>query len=178
MAGDGLADATLAAAGKRLASAHGDFPSQAVHEGPCGGVHPCPRLRTRSAYCHKRRSAGVRTCLGVGERNLRDEDAAATLAGIAVGHIARCLLPFIPLMRGGAEPGIIAEWKTLAQAEPDPRRRSDYGGLALVFAGLTDCRPLWKRALQGWNVEQSQQVLEWQAIAEKRGLARAPEQRM
>src|SRR5712692_5100354 len=71
-----------------------------------------------------------------------------------------------------AAPGIIAEWKALAQAEPDSRRRSDYGGLALVFAELTDGQPLWKRALEGWNVEQSQQVLEWQAIAEKRGLAR------
>jgi hypothetical protein len=37
---------------------------------------------------------------------------------------------------------------------------------------LTDCRPLGKRELEGWNVEQSQQVLEWQAIAEERGLAR------
>jgi hypothetical protein len=99
---------------------------------------------------------GLRTCLGVGERNLRDEDAAAPLAGIAASHLARCLLPFIPLMRGGAEPSMIAEWKTLAQAVPDARRRSDYGGLALVFAALTDCRPLWKRELEGWNVEQSQ----------------------
>jgi hypothetical protein len=117
-------------------------------------------------------ATSLRTCLGVVERNLRDEDAAATLTGIAAGQIARCLLPFIPLMRGGAEPGIIAEWKALAQAEFNVGRRSDYGGLALVFAELTDGRPLWKRALEGWNVEQSQQVLEWQAVAEKRGLVR------
>jgi hypothetical protein len=63
---------------------------------------------------------------------------------------------------------MIAEWKSLGQAEPDARRRSDYGGLALVFAELTDFRPLWKRELEGWNVEQSQQVLEWQAAAAKR----------
>jgi hypothetical protein len=59
----------------------------------------------------------------------------------------------------------------VALAEPDVRRRADYGGLALVFAELSDCRPPWKQALEGWNVEQSQQVLEWQAIAEKRGKA-------
>src|SRR5262249_1058919 len=41
-----------------------------------------------------------------------------------------------------------------------------------VFAELTDCQPIWKRALEGWNVEQSMQVLEWQAQAEKRGVAR------
>jgi hypothetical protein len=111
---------------------------------------------------------GLRTCLQVAERNLTEEDAAATLAGIAEGRVARCLLPWIPLMWGGAEAGIIEQWKPLALAEPDARR-ADYGGLALVFAELTDCRPQWKKALEGWNVEQSRQVLEWQAIAEKRG---------
>jgi hypothetical protein len=35
-------------------------------------------------------ATGLRTCLGAGERNLRDEDAAAPLAGTAAGHIARC----------------------------------------------------------------------------------------
>jgi hypothetical protein len=45
--------------------------------------------------------------------------------------------------------------------------------LALVITELTDCRPLWKRELEGWNMEQSQQALQWQAIAEKRGLARS-----
>jgi hypothetical protein len=77
---------------------------------------------------------------------------------------------------GGAEASIIERWKQLAQADPDARRRADYAGLALVFAELTDCRPLWKQALQGWNVEKSLQVLEWQAEAEKRGLARGQSQ--
>ena len=75
-------------------------------------------------------------------------------------------------MRGGGEPSIIEQWKELATAEPDGRRRADYGGLALVFAELTGCRPQWKEALEGWNVEQSQQVLEWQAEAEQRGRMR------
>jgi hypothetical protein len=117
-------------------------------------------------------TTGPRTCLGVTERNLREEDAADTVARIADGRIARCLLPFIPLMRHGGERTIIGRWKAIAQAEPDARRRADYAGLALVFAELTDCRPVWKRELEGWNVEQSLQVLEWQAEAEKRGLTR------
>lgn len=117
-------------------------------------------------------ATGLRTCLGVVERNLRDENAAATLAQIADGRTGRCLLPFIPLMQGGAEAVIIRHWKEIALTEPDRRRRSDYAGLALVFAELTDCRLAWKQALEGWNVEQSMQVLEWQAEAEKRGLAR------
>jgi hypothetical protein len=110
----------------------------------------------------------ARTCVGVAERNLRDEDAAETLASIANGRVARCILPFVPLMRGGADPGIIARWKQIAQADPDTRRRADYAGLALVFADLTDCRPVWKRRLEGWNVEVSMQVLEWQEKAAKR----------
>jgi hypothetical protein len=113
-------------------------------------------------------ASGLRTCLTVAERNLRDEDAAETLARIAAGVVARCLLPFIPLMHGGAEVAIIKRWKEVAQAEPDSRRPADYAGLALVFAELTDCRPAWKQALEGWNVEVSLQVLEWQADAAKR----------
>ena len=104
-----------------------------------------------------------RTCLAVAERNLREQVADEALIRIAEGWVARCLLPFIPLMQGGAEASIIERWMQLAQAEPDARRRADYAGLALVFAELTDCRPAWKQALEGWNVEQSVQVLEWQA---------------
>jgi hypothetical protein len=58
---------------------------------------------------------------------------------------------------------VIEQWQRLARSEPDARRRANYAGLALVFAELTDCRPVWKQALEGWNVEQSLQVLEWQA---------------
>jgi hypothetical protein len=112
---------------------------------------------------------GVRTCLAVVERNLAEEDAAATLAGIEAGRLGRGLLPWIPLLHGGAEAGIIAQWKDLAAAEPDMRRRADYGGLALVFAELAGCWLAWKRALEGWNVEVSQQVLEWQAQARQEG---------
>lgn len=115
---------------------------------------------------------GVRTVLAVAEVNLAEEDAGLTLDGIVAGNLDRCLLPWIPLMRRGQTEAIIEKWKVLALAEADTRRRADYGGLALVFAELTDCRPLWKQALEGWNVEQSQQVLEWQAEAEKRGAAK------
>jgi hypothetical protein len=106
-------------------------------------------------------TTGLRTCLTVVERNFQEEDATATLEQVANGQVARCLLPFIPLMQGGADAGIIARWKALAEAEPDARRRADYAGLALVFADLTECRPVWKQALGGWNVEVSQQVLSW-----------------
>ncbi len=97
-----------------------------------------------------------------------EEDAAATLAGIASGELSRGLLPWIPLMRGGEEPTIIMEWRSLALEELNAQRRGDYGGLALVFAELAGRRPVWREALEGWNMQVSQQVLEWQAEAARK----------
>lgn len=127
------------------------------------------RGRTSREQILARTGPGI--TLRVAERNLAHENADATLRGIAAGTLSRCLLPFIPLMHGGGEAGTIAEWERLAARDPDGTRRADYAGLALVFAELTKCHPAWQQALEGWNVEISQQVLEWQAQAEKRGRA-------
>jgi hypothetical protein len=107
--------------------------------------------------------------LSVVQVTLREEDAAATLARIAAGELRLSVLPWIPLMRGADEPAIMGEWKRLALAEPEERRRADYGGLALVFAELAGRWVSWKKALEGWSMKQSQQVLEWQAEARKEG---------
>ena len=115
------------------------------------------------------RQTGIRTCLQVVERNLAEEDATVTLAGIAAGAIDRCLLPWIPLMQGSAEPAILAQWVELGRTEPDAKLRADYGGLALVFAEAAGCRPAWKDALKEWNMVESQQVLEWIAEGEVKG---------
>ncbi len=48
---------------------------------------------------------------------------------------------------------------------PNPQVRLQYATDALVFAELPGVWSLWKRALEGWNVRVSQQVLEWQAEA-------------
>jgi hypothetical protein len=87
--------------------------------------------------------------LQAAEKNLADEDAGTTLQAIAAGVWQRCLLPWIPLMRGGDDAGIIAQWKELAQAEPDLARRADFAGLALVFAEPAGCKSLWRQALMG-----------------------------
>jgi hypothetical protein len=106
--------------------------------------------------------------LQVVQRTLREENAAATLARIAVGDLERCILPWVVLMRGAGESAIIEEWRRLALQEPDNRWRSDYGALALVFAQLSRRRTIWRSALEGWNMERSWQVMEWQAQAEAR----------
>jgi hypothetical protein len=112
------------------------------------------------------RPTGIRTSLEVVERNLCDEYAAGVLEAIAEGKISRCLFPWIPLMQGGDEAGIIQRWIELASQESESRLRADYGGLALVFAEAAKRLPLWKEALKEWNVIESQQVLEWMAMAE------------
>lgn len=112
---------------------------------------------------------GAGAHLRVVQFTLRDEDAAATLARIASGDLSRRVLPWIPLMHGAGEAGMIEEWKRLALEEPDGRWRADYGGLALVFAELAGRLPVWKQALEGWSMKQSEQVLEWQAEARKEG---------
>jgi hypothetical protein len=112
--------------------------------------------------------AGLHLCAVVA--TLREEEAAGTLAAIRQGVLDRCVLPWIPLMHGGDQDAILEEWKRLAGEEPDSRFRADYGGLALVFAELADCAAAWRRALEGWNMVESLQVLEWQnqARAEER----------
>jgi len=86
---------------------------------------------------------------------------------------ARCVLPWVPLLRGGAAPGILERWQELARAEPDAQHRADYAGLALVFAEAVGRRHLWAAALKGWNMRDSQVVLEWMEQGKVEGQAKA-----
>lgn len=108
---------------------------------------------------------------------LREEDAAATLARIASGELSKCVLPWVALMRGSGEPGIMEEWKRLADLEPEVRVRLDYASDALVFAELPGVWREWKQALEGWNVRESPQILEWQAETQRANLLRVLEKR-
>ena len=80
----------------------------------------------------------------------------------AVG--GRALLPWLPLMTGGDDPGIIDRWKKLAEGEPDRRRKADYALLALTFAGASKRKAIWARALEGWNMIESEVANEWMAV--------------
>jgi hypothetical protein len=102
-------------------------------------------------------------------RNLARESAADTLAGIADNRIAPCVLIWVPLMDGGAKEDNLKEWKRLALAETDRKRRSEYGGLALLFSELAGRDKEWKKLLENWDMEESQVVAEWVAKGEKRG---------
>jgi len=105
--------------------------------------------------------AGLTTHLGLRERNLETESAADLLGKIDTGVHPRALLPWIPLMTGGDDAGIVEWWQRLAEAEPDSPLRSDVAGLARVFADAAGRKPLWTDALKGWNMRQSSVVNEW-----------------
>ena len=105
--------------------------------------------------------AGVGLAFQVAPKTLPEEDAAATLAGIESGAIGRCVLPWIPLMRGAGQRSIIKEWRRLASAEQDRPLRATYGGLARVFADLAGRGSLWRAGLEDWNMRESPTVSEW-----------------
>jgi hypothetical protein len=115
------------------------------------------------------RQTGIRTCVEPLERNLSEEDAAATLDGIAAGRISRALLPWIPLMTGGGEAGIIQKRVELAKAEQNERVRADYGGLVVVFAEAAGREAVWREAMKEWNMVESPFIKEFEMAAEKKG---------
>jgi hypothetical protein len=102
-------------------------------------------------------------------RRLAGEDAAATLAGIAAGRIATCVLPWIPLMRVAAETAVVAEWKRLVDERLPPHERDEYAADTRVFVGLARLRPVWDRMLKEYKMETSDVVMEWQAEARAEG---------
>jgi hypothetical protein len=92
---------------------------------------------------------------------LAENDAAEILRRIRDGQESLCLLPWIPLMRGGDQPETIVQWKELANRETVTRRKADYGGLAKIFADLTDNAQLWRKNLEDWAMRESLAVKEW-----------------
>jgi hypothetical protein len=97
-----------------------------------------------------------------GVRNLSKEPAGDVLAGVANGSITRAVLSWLPLMAGADDPAVVAEWARLATQEPDEERRASIGGLAKVFARLAEREAVWNPVLEGWNVERSPVIMEWE----------------
>jgi hypothetical protein len=108
---------------------------------------------------------------GIEQRTLRNEDAAATLALIESGQGSRWLLAWLPLMQGGADPGIIGRWRDEAGKEPTERDRATLGVLTLIFARLAGCEMEWRRGLEGWTVMKSEVLEELREMVRAQGEA-------
>jgi hypothetical protein len=115
---------------------------------------------------------GLVTELRTGERNLEREQADALVGEIESGRRPRAILPWVALLAGAEAIDLIDRWKRAAAAEPDSRRRSDYAGLARVFAERAGRKDVREKQLEGWNVEESTVVNGWIAQGEARGEAR------
>jgi hypothetical protein len=134
-----------------------------------GGVIVNLRGKGEASRNYSWPKATLNTSLLLKECNLSTCSAAETMEQIAQRKQGRVILPWIPLMHGGGESGIIERWKEIASAEPNSQRRADYGGLVLVFADAANCWEAWKLALKEWNMIESRQVKEWQEQALRKG---------
>ncbi len=101
--------------------------------------------------------------------NLSEDDAAGTLREIAEGKLELCVLPWLPLLQGGGEPGLIEEGKRIAETELDVEFRVRWRDWALVLAELSKQFVNWQRGLEGWMVKESQVINGWLREGERKG---------
>jgi hypothetical protein len=106
------------------------------------------------------------------ELNLETLDAAVVLEDVAAGQAPRELLAVIPVMKNGDGPVIIDRWQEIAGPEKGPELRGCYA-LAAVFAGAVGRRELWKKALEGFTMNESPVAREWRAEARREGEIKA-----
>ena len=91
--------------------------------------------------------------------NLKNESATQLLQEIEAGQLGLALLPWVPLMNEGGNKEVIDKWKELAGREPSEERRRMFCDFALIFAELSKKLVLWQRALEGWQMLESQLIL-------------------
>ncbi|MGL4552451.1 MAG: hypothetical protein ACRC33_14830 [Gemmataceae bacterium] len=102
---------------------------------------------------------------------LARRSAAKALARVAAGGLSRGVLPWVPLMGGGGDAAVVAEWVRVAGQEPDEDRRRDWAGLVKVFADRVGCLPVWEKALEGWAMWKSKVIEEWRNDGRAQGIA-------
>jgi hypothetical protein len=113
----------------------------------------------------------VRTDLIVQEWNMGALSADNLIKQVKSGKAPRMALPFAPLMKKGDDPAMMRRWLALAEQESNPERKSALG-LVRVFAEKAGCVEVWRQALEGWNVTESQVVREWTAKAREETAAK------
>jgi hypothetical protein len=111
----------------------------------------------------------LQTGLWVVERNLSRLSAKRMLWAIKGGRVPVVLLVWIPLFRGADQRGIMLQWKKLALllTDADVRRVLP---LVLLFAEAAGRVELWREALEGLDMIESQIVKEWTALARQEGI--------
>lgn len=84
-----------------------------------------------------------------------EQDAVAHVEGIEQNRLARGLLCWSPLMRGGQSEEFARRWRVQVERESEINLRNTIVDIALTFAWLTDCRDAWLTALEGLVLKRS-----------------------
>jgi hypothetical protein len=100
--------------------------------------------------------------------NVAETDASKAMEEFAPGLTTWGILFWVPLMRGGDDPTIIARWKELMQSLTNRHHRDELLEIALVFAELAGCYLAWEKGLEEVMTE-SAVVNRWLEQGENKG---------
>jgi hypothetical protein len=103
---------------------------------------------------------GLRACDKV--LTVATASAEALLTEVLTGQQSRTMLVWCPLMKGADTVEFVVRWRAEVEQESDARLRGLVAALALVLADLSERVPVWRRGLEGMDVERSQVVLGWE----------------
>ena len=94
--------------------------------------------------------------------NVADDDAASALEAVAAGAVLWGTLFWVPLMAGADDDAIAQRWKEVVTNGVDDRStRGNLAVVALVFAELAGRAIIWNRALEDFDMTESQVVNDW-----------------
>jgi hypothetical protein len=97
---------------------------------------------------------GLGMTVNVGVVNLEELSAWRLMREVISGTTARVVLVWLPLCAGGGDSDLVRQWVEQVSQEPE-ERRTDLAALVVLFADLAGCGPVWRAALEGWNMERS-----------------------
>jgi len=70
-------------------------------------------------------------------------------------------------MMGADDPEAVRRWRKLAERQKQLHLHGNYGVLALVFAEMAGRKELWKKGLEGFNMQESTIMREWREETKK-----------
>ena len=92
--------------------------------------------------------------------NLANDSASAALDELEAEAVTWGILFWLPLMKGAGERDLVRRWLGLTRLAP-ASELDVLRTVALCFAELAGCRPIWQDELEGWDVTESPLVNSW-----------------
>lgn len=109
--------------------------------------------------------------------NVADDDAASAIEAVTAGAVSWGTLFWVPLMAGADDDATVQRWKDVVTARVGDRStRGNIAVVALVFAELAGRAIIWNRALEDFDMTESQVVNDWISKGEAKGELRKEQQ--